>query len=138
LLVFYLPRITVPIEHMLDAAGELETRDPAHDEQQYLLDTFRKSIVTLRDQEAELQRMHDVQKERADDLERVTGALTRSLSSGFLAIDPQGNIVEVNAAAREILRAADDVAGRPIQEAFGDTPFTAAIRAAVEQRLGIR
>ena len=138
LLVFYLPRITVPIDHMLDTAGELEARDPEHDEQQYLIDTFRKSIVTLREQEAELQRMHDAQKERADDLERVTGALTRSLTSGFLAIDTTGTIVEINAAAQEILHASDDVVGRPVQEAFGDNAFVGAVRAAVEQRIGLR
>jgi len=138
LLLFYLPKITAPIDHMLETAGEMEARDPAHDEQQYLIDTFRKSIVTLREQEAELQLMHDAQKERADDLERVTGALTRSLSSGFLAIDPAGTIVELNAAAREILRPSGDVVGRPVQEAFGNSAFVDAVRAAVEQRIGLR
>src|SRR5438105_1880222 len=54
LLIFYLPRITKPIEDMLETASELEERDPGHDEQQYVLDTFRKSIVTLRPQSAEL------------------------------------------------------------------------------------
>ena len=138
LLVFYLPRITAPVEKMLDTAGQLETRDPEHDEQQYLIDTFRKSIATLRAQEAELQRMHDAQKERADELERVTSALTRSLSSGFLAIDPRGNIVEINAAGREILHFFGDLAGQPIQQAFGDSAFVSAVRAAVEQGVGLR
>ncbi|HKS24934.1 MAG TPA: ATP-binding protein [Thermoanaerobaculia bacterium] len=138
LLFFYLPRITAPIEHMLDTAKELEARDPEHDEQQYLIDTFRKSIATLREQEVELQRMHDAQKERADDLERVTGALTRSLSSGFLAIDPQGRVVEINAAGREILRVRDNVAGEPIAAAFGDNAFADALRSAVEQGVGLR
>jgi signal transduction histidine kinase len=138
LLLFYLPKITAPIDDMLETAGEMEARDPAHDEQQYLIDTFRKSIVTLREQEAELQRMHDAQKERADDLERVTGALTRSLSSGFLAIDPGGTIVELNTAAREILHPSGDVVGHPVQDAFGNSAFVDAVRAAVEQRIGLR
>jgi signal transduction histidine kinase len=138
LLLFYLPRIIVPFEHMLDTANELEARDPGHDEQQYLIDTFRKSIATLREQEAELLRMHDAQKERADDLERVTSALTRSLSSGFLAIDPQGLVVEINAAGREILRLHENVAGEPIADAFGDSAFASALRSAVEQGVGLR
>ena len=138
LLLFYLPRITAPIEHMLDTAKELEARDPDHDEQQYLIDTFRKSIATLREQEVELQRMHDAQKERADDLERVTGALTRSLSSGFLAIDPSGRVVEINTAGREILRLHDNVAGEPLAGAFGDNAFADALRSAVEQGVGLR
>ena len=41
----------------------------------------------MRRQEMELHRLHDLQKSRADDLERVTAALTRSLSSGFIAAD---------------------------------------------------
>ena len=137
LVIFYLPRITRPIESMLDAAAQLEQRDPAHDEQQYLIDTFRKSIVTLRAQEAELQRMHDQQKERADDLERVTAALTRSLASGFMAIDPEGRVVEINSAGREILRPANDAAGVPLEDAFGKSPLTDAVRTAVEQRIGL-
>ena len=137
LVIFYLPRITQPIESMLDAASQLEQRDPAHDEQQYLIDTFHKSIVTLRAQEAELQRMHDLQKERADDLARVTAALTRSLTSGFMAIDPEGRVVEINAAGREILRPTADVAGVPLEDAFGRTPFSEAVRSAVDQRVGL-
>lgn len=135
LLMFYLPRITGPVEQMLDAASQLEARDPAHDEQQYLLDTFRKSIATLRAQEEELKRMHDAQKERADDLERVTAALTRSLASGFLAIDPRGQVVEINTAGREILRIGPEHgAGMTVEQTFGNTEFSAAIRSAVEQK----
>ncbi|HEX7419133.1 MAG TPA: hypothetical protein VF505_04565, partial [Thermoanaerobaculia bacterium] len=95
LLGFYLPRITRPIEDMLDAASQIEQLEPHRDEQEYLIDTFRKSIATMKAQELELQRMHDVQKSRADDLERVTAALTRSLASGFLAVDPGGRVVEM-------------------------------------------
>ena len=137
LLAFYLPRITRPIENMLDAASQIETREPHRDEQQYLLDTFRKSITTMKAQELELQRMHDAQKSRADDLERVTAALTRSLASGFLAVDPQGRIVEMNSAAREILRHTGEANGIVVEQAFGATTFTQAIRNAVDQRVGL-
>ena len=137
LLGFYLPRITRPIEHMLDAASQIEPREPHHDEQQYLIDTFRRSIVTLKSQEAELQRMHDAQKSRADDLERVTAALTRSLASGFVAVDPEGRVVEMNAAAREILRHNGEANGVVIEQAFGPGAFGEAIRSAVDQRVGL-
>ena len=137
LLALYLPRITRPIEHMLDAAAQIEVREPHGDEQQYLLDTFRKSIATLKAQELELQRMHDVQKSRADDLERVTAALTRSLASGFLAFDPRGRVVEMNSAAREILGPDGDVSGVAAEHAFGLNAFTAAIRLAVDQRVAL-
>ena len=136
LLGFYLPRITRPIEEMLDAAEQIEKREPGRDEQQYLLETFHKTIATLKAQEADLVRMHDAQKSRADDLERVTAALTRSLASGFLAVDPNGSIVEVNTAAREILHY-DGAAGVPIETAFGGNEFSDALRRAVGERVGL-
>ncbi|GAC1437760.1 MAG: hypothetical protein NVSMB68_09690 [Thermoanaerobaculia bacterium] len=137
LLAFYLPRITRPVENMLDAAGEIEQREPHGDEQQYLIDTFRKSISTMKAQEAELVKMHDAQKSRADDLERVTAALTRSLASGFLAVDPQGRVVEMNSAAREILHHRGEASGLIVEQAFGESAFTQAIRNAVDQRVGL-
>lgn len=137
LLGLYLPRITRPIEDMLDAASEVEQRAPDRDEQQYLIATFRKSIATMKAQELELKHMHDVQKSRADDLERVTAALTRSLASGFLAVDPQGRVVEMNSAAREILRHGAEANGVVIEQAFGGTEFTKAIREAVDEHVGL-
>src|SRR5437763_3564584 len=82
LLFFYLPRIVVPIEKMLEDAKALGERDAGQDETAYLTDTFRGSTATLKSQEEELKRLHDIQKTRADALESVTAALTRSLTSG--------------------------------------------------------
>lgn len=133
----YLPKITGPVEEMLSAASELEERSPDHDEQAYLTETFRNSIVTLKRQEEELRQMHDAQKNRADDLERVTAALTRSLTSGFVAVDPEANVVEVNAAGRQIIQPIAGPSGLPIETAFGDNAFSAAIRRAVAGQLAL-
>ncbi|MEO6260611.1 MAG: PAS domain-containing protein, partial [Thermoanaerobaculia bacterium] len=103
LLLFYLPRITRPIEAMLDHARELGAPGD-QEETAYLIDTFRNSIATLKTQEAELKQLHDREKTRADDLERVTAALTRSLTSGLIAVDAEGLILEMNSAGRDILR----------------------------------
>ena len=138
LLLLYLPRITRPIEEMLDSASEISERHPEIDEQQYLIQTFRSSIETLKTQKQELQHLHDLQKERADDLARVTASLTRSLTSGFLAVDPAGNVVDLNVAAREILEPRGVVTGLDVREAFGDNDFTTAIRDAVEHRAALR
>ena len=136
LLLLYLPRITKPIEALLDEAAQFETHDPAMDEQQYLIETFRKTIATLRTQEEELRRLHDQQKSRADDFERVTAALTRSLSSGFIAADPSGRLVDVNASGREILHIAADhpVVGKTVDEVFGSTALAEVLRRAIERR----
>jgi len=138
LLWLYLPRITRPIEQMLDSAAEIRERAPHVDEQEYLIDTFRASIDLLKAQKQELQALHDAQKIRADDLERITSALTRSLTSGFLALDPDGRIVDLNASAREILRAGDaSLAGVPVDEALGTNGFTSALLAAVRDRAAL-
>jgi signal transduction histidine kinase len=134
LLALFLPRITRPIERMLDSAAEIRERAPHDDEQEYLIDTFRASIDQLKSQKQELQVLHDAQKVRADDLERITSALTRSLTSGFLAIAPDGNIVDLNAAAREILHTGDEpLAGRHLTAVLGDTRFSKTLMDAVEQ-----
>ena len=138
LLWLYLPRITRPIEQMLDSAAEIRERAPHDDEQEYLIDTFRASIDLLKAQKQELQELHDAQKIRADDLERITSALTRSLTSGFLALDPHGRIVDLNASAREILRAGDaHLAGMQLSEALGTNGFTSALMKAVHDRAAL-
>src|SRR5581483_11594885 len=72
LLLLYLPRITRPIEEMLGDAKELGERSGDQEETTYLIETFRNSIATLKAQELELKHLHDREKTRADDLERVT------------------------------------------------------------------
>jgi PAS domain S-box-containing protein len=130
LLFSYLPRITRPIEDMLEQARELGGRAGDQDETAYLIETFRSSIATLKAQEEELKRLHEVEKTRADDLERVTAALTRSLTSGLLAADANGNLVDVNAAVREILGIDPSlaVAGRAIEDVVPLAAFAAALR----------
>ena len=117
LLLFYLPRITRPIEAMLDHARELGAPGD-QEETAYLIDTFRNSIATLKTQELELKRLHDREKTRADDLQRVTASLTRSLTSGLIAVDSGGLVLEMNSAGREILRidSAVVVNGRSLEE----------------------
>ncbi|MEO8218086.1 MAG: ATP-binding protein, partial [Acidobacteriota bacterium] len=139
LLVFYLPRILRPIEEMLAQAESLGDRAPHVDEAQYLIETFRSSISTLKIQERELKRLHELERTRADDLQRITATLTRSLTSGFIALDQSRKVVDINQAAREILHlsADDDVSGREIPEVFGDGPFAERLREAIDDRQNV-
>lgn len=134
-LFLYVPRITQPIEILLDKAAELSERAADEDETKYLVDTFRKSIDVLKAQEQELRQLHALQKSRADDLERVTAALTRNLTSGFLAIDRNRNVVDMNSAALEIVRPLSaNVQGRPVTEVFGDNEFARLLSDAFQRR----
>lgn len=139
LLLFYLPRIIRPIEEMLDEARALGERSAGQEETAYLIDTFRKSIATMRSQADELERLHDLEKTRADDLERVTAALTRSLTSGLIAVDAAGHVLDLNAAGRDILGidAAASVAGSAIDAAVPLPAFAAALRDAFEHQRAV-
>ena len=90
LVLLYIPRITTPIEQLLDHASEVESRDPGVGEHEFLIETFRKSVATLKAQQEELHALHDAQKSRADDFERVTTALMRGLTSGLIAVGADG------------------------------------------------
>lgn len=134
LLLLYLARITRPIDAMLDHARELGERGDV-EESEYLVDTFRSSIATLKAQEAELRRLHEAEKTRADDLARVTATLTRSLTAGFLALDDAGLVVDANRAAQDILGVpADALARKPLHEAIGASDFTEIIDTAFRER----
>lgn len=134
LVLLYIPRITTPIEQLLDHASEVESRDPAVGEHEFLIETFRKSVATLKAQQEELHVLHDAQKSRADDFERVTTALMRGLTSGFIAVGADGRMVQVNEVAREILRIPADVIGRDASEALGGGEFAAVLREALARR----
>ena len=118
LLALYLPRVVRPIEEMLDDAGALQEKAADVDEARYLIDMFRESISTLRRQETELRQLHDREKTRADELEIVSGALTRNITAGFISLDAGGKLVEMNAAARDILGVTSEgvTGGKPLEE----------------------
>jgi signal transduction histidine kinase len=101
----------------------------------YLFRTFETSIRDLKSRESEMQRLRDQEKERADELAAVTRTLVRSLTSGFISIDRDGLILDINEQGRELLglpgRA---VQGRPVTLALGESRFAAALQQAVEQR----
>jgi nitrogen fixation/metabolism regulation signal transduction histidine kinase len=110
LLLMYIPRILQPIEEMLEHAGEMGD-EPHADEAEFVVATFRKTIERLRQQKTELEDLHSREKTRADDLERISSTLKRSMVSGLIATDPDGRIVDLNEPARTILQLGE----RPVQ-----------------------
>ncbi len=137
LMILYVPRILRPIEAMLEEARGLGDAATADDEAAYLIQTFRESIATLKAQETELKRLHEIEKSRADDLQTITSTLTRSLSSGFIALGPDGRVVETNGAAREILGIGNEAAGSSIDDIFHDSPSVEQLRHAIDARESI-
>jgi signal transduction histidine kinase len=110
-----------------------------HSESSYLIETFQTSLKTMKGRESELRRLHDQEKERADELATISGTLVRSLASGFIAVDERGRVVEMNTAARELLRIErPQVAGEALEDVLGDSAFARTLGAAVGERTAIQ
>lgn len=133
--LLYVPKIVGPIESMLEQARRVsDTNDAPRDEAAYVIQTFRDTIERLELREQELRDLHEREKTRADELERISATLTRSLSSGFLSVGPEGRIAELNTAGAQILgisRGAE-VVGQPIADAIAE-PLSSVIRESLEQ-----
>lgn len=70
----------------------------------FLIGTFKGVIAKLKENEQELNRMHQAEKARADDVEQLNQDLLRSISSGLILIDQSGKIRVFNHAAESILQ----------------------------------
>jgi signal transduction histidine kinase len=106
----------------------------------YLLHAFGSSLETLKQRESELKRLHLQEKERADELARLTGTLVRSLTSGFIALDEAGLIVDLNQVACDILGlpGSSAVTGRRVDEALGTSTFAQTLAMAHERRIAVQ
>ncbi len=60
-------------------------------------------IRKLREQEKELERLHRVEKERAEHTERLSEEVTRNMPAGLLMVNAQGIVASANPAAEQVL-----------------------------------
>src|ERR1700704_2582612 len=60
-------------------------------------------IQQLREQEKELERLHRIEKERAEQTERLSEEVTRNMPAGFLIVNAPGIISGANPAAEQAL-----------------------------------
>ena len=105
-----------------------------------LMEVFQTAIASMRGHEEQLRELHESEKRRAEDLTRITSALTRSLSSGFMAFDPEHRIIQINGAARSILELDDSTSpeGHAIDEVMENSPFAETLRGALDDRVAIQ
>ena len=83
-------------------------------------------IQKLRDQEKELERLHRIEKERAEQTERLSEEVTRNMPAGLLVVNATGIISSANPAAEQALgiRA---LGFRRYTEALGETSELSAL-----------
>jgi signal transduction histidine kinase len=101
---------------------------------------FETSIRALRGRADELKQLHIREKERADELAQVTATLVRSLTSGFIAIDERGMLLDMNQTARDLLAFPEDASreDRAIRDALGDTEFARTLQEAIDSRKALQ
>jgi signal transduction histidine kinase len=112
----------------------------------YVLEAFRGAAPQESDPEGDasllhtFSRLHLQEKGRADELARLTATLVRSLTSGFIALDEHGRVVDLNQAAREVLRLPPETAvlGREVGEALGASSFARTLAAAHQRRAAVQ
>src|SRR5216684_76669 len=77
-------------------------------------------IQKLREQEKELERLHKIEKERAEQTERLSEEVTRNMPAGLVVVNATGIISSTNPAAEQVLgiRA---LGYRRYSEALGET-----------------
>jgi two-component system sensor histidine kinase HydH len=76
-------------------------------------------ILKLREQEKELERLHKIEKERAEHTERLSEEVTRNMPAGLVVVNAIGNISSANPAA-ELVLGVRGLGFRRYSEALGE------------------
>jgi PAS domain S-box-containing protein len=136
LAAFYLRSLLQPYDRLLAAAGDAPAGGrESGDEREFLVARFEGTIAALHEKERELERMARREKERADDLETAARTLSKNLPTGLLSVDPDGRVVELNEAGREILKLEREARGETYVRVLAEAPD---FRGLVEQVLSRR
>ena len=80
-----------------------ETAPRTSDDGGFTLAAYQGVIQRLKEQEKELDRLHKVERERAQVSENVSAAVLSNLPSGVLLFNPAGLVQQANQAAKSIL-----------------------------------
>jgi PAS domain S-box-containing protein len=134
--------LTVALSTLLrPASGRVEGPPRRHprDESDHMIESFGASIQQLKGRESELRRLHEREKERADELATVTATLVRSLTSGFIALDESGRILDMNQEARQLLGITNEgFSGHSVTDVAGRTEFSKTLEDAGAGRLALQ
>jgi nitrogen-specific signal transduction histidine kinase len=84
-------------KHRIDAAPRVENTAA------FMTASMQGVIQKLREQEKELERLHRIEKERAEHTARLSEEVTRNMPAGFLMVNAPGIISGANPAAEQAL-----------------------------------
>lgn len=100
-------------------ADEFAPRIPSSSDPGFAAASMQAVIKRLKEQEKELERLHRAEKDRAQQTERLSEAVTRDMPTGLLLINAAGLITIANPAAKQTL-GIEALAYRRYSEALGE------------------
>jgi PAS domain S-box-containing protein len=86
-------------EHRQNLTAAPSTQNPSA----FMAASMQGVIQKLREQERELERLHKIEKERAEQTERLSEEVTRNMPAGLLIVNATGIISSANPAAEQAL-----------------------------------
>ena len=128
LVVPFLRRLLAPIDALAATArgaGDLVPDAPRapRDEAAGAVETFARTVETLKKRTEELEELRRSEQRRADALAVTAETLVRSHPGGLLVVDAAGVLAEANAPAREFLGLGLDAIGRAASDALSGVPL---------------
>src|SRR5277367_2259258 len=84
-------------------ASKVLTTPRVDDPSAFMAASMQGVIQRLREQEKELERLHRVEKDRAEQTERLSEEVTRNMPAGLLVVNSTGIISSANPAAENVL-----------------------------------
>ncbi|MEM6792460.1 MAG: ATP-binding protein [Acidobacteriota bacterium] len=116
LLLIYMRRWLRPLDLLIDRARELGQAPDSKDEVAFLMRTFERALQEMAGAES-----------GGEGLKALEGALIRSMQSGVLLSDREGQVLALNEKGAEILEVDNDLGspGAPLEEVLGRHPSLA-------------
>jgi two-component system, NtrC family, sensor histidine kinase AtoS len=108
--VLFVVLLLIALVRLLKRTSARQTADPitpsadSYNNQQFMMATFQGVIQRLKEQERELERLHRLERERADFNQKVSENITRNMPTGLITINRNGIITSSNPAAKEIVQ----------------------------------
>jgi PAS domain S-box-containing protein len=116
-----------------NASSGLATRPNAENPSAFMAASMQAVIQKLRDQEKELEQLHQREKQRAQQTERLSEAVTRNMPAGLILVNSSGLISSANPAAETAL-GIRSLPFRRYSEVFGpDSTLAKMIQGCLEQ-----
>lgn len=108
LLYFVVRRLMRPYRRVVEAAqGSPVRATSAKSESEFVVETFQALIRQLQTKEVELERLHSLERRRAEKSERFSERLIVNLPSGLVAVNSKGVVTTANVQARRLCQLLD-------------------------------